>query len=522
MLPTPLPPLARFALLPGLVVLAPLATPQAHPEDAAPLVASARSALGWDSLPGTRRMVTVRGEAALLGTEAVQTIRFDGAGRFEQTFEGPLPLAGGFDGERVWSVDWTGVPRVLELGDRTDAELAMWFLSGAWTRPGTGLSFELRESGAGERALHFVHPDGFAEGDLRLDAETLLPIELRYGKGEDLAVWTYSDWREEGGVRFPGRLAIAQGGLDQGLTTGSIAVTEPDGAAADAAFRARLEQPRDTRFDADVPAGIEVRRVMSGQMLVHPTVDGEDLGWFIFDTGAGINCISTHVADQLPEGPFGNILAQGVGGTVPSRFWRADELTLGPVTIDAPLFMGLDLAFLKSYFGVEVAGILGYELLARCAIELDPSEPAIALHDPATYELPEAGTWAAAKLYGKIPCVRGAFEGKQGLFKIDTGASGAVMLYHRAVVDHGLLEGRETVSSLSGGVGGSIKTREGVLETFEFGGKPFEAVPASFIVEDRGAFADEYVEGTVGVEILRSFVLVFDYPRERVGFVPRD
>jgi hypothetical protein len=42
-------------------------------------------------------------------------------------------------------------------------------------------------------------------------------------------------------------------------------------------------------------------------------VNGEDLGWFLFDSGAGINCISNEVVKGL-EGPFGEIGARGVGG----------------------------------------------------------------------------------------------------------------------------------------------------------------------------------------------------------------
>ena len=41
---------------------------------------------------------------------------------------------------------------------------------------------------------------------------------------------------------------------------------------------------------ADIPAELEVKLTYTGHLLVHPLIDGQDVGWFVFDTGAGGNC----------------------------------------------------------------------------------------------------------------------------------------------------------------------------------------------------------------------------------------
>jgi hypothetical protein len=256
---------------------------------------------------------------------------------------------------------------------------------------------------------------------------------------------------------------------------------------------------------------------------VHPSVDGQDLGWFIFDSGAGINCISSAVADELPEGPFGEVQARGVGGDVAAHFHRAETMELGPLTVNDPLFMSLDLAFLEPHFGVPVGGIIGFELLARSSVEFDLAQGTIALHDPATYRLPKGGQWEEVLLYGRHPCVRASFEDKEGVFKIDTGAAGdTVTMHYQAVQDLDLTEGRETIQAGAGGVGGNVVMRVGTLEGFVLGGHLFEPISAGFAMEDKGAFADDYVWGNIGGQLLEPFCLVFDYPHKRVGFVPRE
>lgn len=515
-------PLGRAALVSAVLLASGGAAPAGQGTgSAAEVVAAARRALGWDCLAGSEGGVRVAGAARFLGTDATQTLLFDGAGRFVETFEGKLRQSDGTDGKTAWVRDWTDTPRVLTLGDLTSAQLGALFLTGGWTVSEELLRFELGEPVAdGEIALAFTHADGVVTGTILLDAATHRARSATFGFDETPAAWTFSDYRDHDGFVFPQRIELTQSGETQVLDTRTV---ERLSAVDDAAFAPRLAPPDDARFDPDVAANLEVKRAVTGHLLVHPTVDGEDLGWFIFDSGAGINCVSTAVAEALSEGPFGEITALGVGGPVSARLWRAEELRIGPVTVEDPVFMGLDLAFLEPYFGVEVGGILGFELLARCVAELDMVDARIALFDPATYTLPAAGRWEEVLLYGRLPCVRASFEDNEGIFKIDTGAArDTVTLHYQVVHDLDLTQGRETTRSMAGGVGGNVDTRVGRLETFQLGGHRFEAISAAFALEDKGAFGDDYVWGNIGGKLLEPFRLVFDYPGGRLGFVPRE
>jgi hypothetical protein len=506
-----------LALLPSPSARAPQAAPTA-----AEVVARARAALGWDAFAASGSALRVSGPARFLGTDARHVLLFDGAGRRLETFEGPLSQVSGSDGHTQWTRDFTDTPRVLALGDLAEAEIDAAFRTGAWTAAGAGLEFELvAPRASAELALSFAVTNGFAHGTIHLDAASALPLEITFGSDDSPATLRFSDYRREVDLAFPREIELVQAGIAQSFVAERV---ERLATAPADVFTPRLARPTDVRFAPGEAAALEVKRVPTGHLLVHPRVDGEDLGWFIFDSGAGINCIARDVAEALPEGPFGEIGARGVGGTVPAHFWRARELALGPARITGPLFMELDLAFLEPHFGVPVGGVLGFELLARCVAELDMRAAAIALHDPSSYVLPEGGRWEEVLLYARNPCVRAELEGRAGIFKIDTGAADNTLTLHYQVVrDLDLTAGRETRPALAGGVGGTVRTSVGTLASFVLGGHEFRALEAGFTLEDKGAFGDDYVWGNIGGRLLEPFrLLVFDYPSGRLGFVPRE
>ncbi|MEQ1895389.1 MAG: aspartyl protease family protein, partial [Planctomycetota bacterium] len=462
----------------------------------------------------------ITGSGRSLGTDVTRTLLFDGRGRFIDSLDGPLAQVGGFDGTDAWGSDWTGTSRKLVLGDAAGVVVEHALLTGSWCLSGAPFTFTLADAAPeGTRVLAWKHADGVLEGTLTLDAGTHLVRTATRGSGDQASSWTFQDYATTEGFSFPTRIEALEQGMPQRF---EVRARERLATADNALFAAQVTLPSDTRYRTDVAPALEVKRVASGHLLVHPTVDGEDLGWFIFDSGAGTNCIALSVTDALAGEPFGQIGAKGVGGTVPSQFWRAEELALGPVVVANPTFMGLDLAFLERAFGVEIGGILGYEFFSRCVVELDMQGATIALHDPARYELPAAGRWDEVLIYARHPCVRAGFEDHEGLFKIDTGAAGdTVTMHYDAVRELELLAGRETKVSGAGGVGGTVVTRTGELASFRLGGHAFEAIQASFATEKKGAFADAYVQGNIGGKLLAPFVLVFDYPHERLGFVPR-
>jgi hypothetical protein len=206
------------------------------------------------------------------------------------------------------------------------------------------------------------------------------------------------------------------------------------------------------------------------------------------------------------------------------RFRQCASLHLGPVEITNSIGAELPKEFTDAMFklfGFEWAGTIGSDFLARTVTELDLAEPAIYLHNPETYRLPE-GHWEPIQFSHRIPCVNCQFDGgREGLFRFDTGAGSVVVFHAPAVARLKLLEGRTTQPSKVAGVGGAIDARLGKLEYLEVSGHRIPDVVAIFVLGSHGALTDTHTLGTFGSGILGPWKVVFDYANQRVAFLPK-
>lgn len=75
--------------------------------------------------------------------------------------------------------------------------------------------------------------------------------------------------------------------------------------------------------------------------------------------GASGLVIEQSIADELGLSSFGEMYVAGMGGRLRCLFRRGQELTLGPVTIQRPLFMQMSLSGVVTGSPGPVIGILG-------------------------------------------------------------------------------------------------------------------------------------------------------------------
>ena len=483
------------------------------------MLARVRTAVGYQRLRARRNGLLAEGTTRVGGLDSKLTLLFTPDGRFRTDVEGPLGSVTGFDGSAAWELDWSGMPRPLELEDLELAQLESAFRSSRWLADDGPFDVSLAAAKTDDKqvAFNLALRNGLLNATVFVDRATWLPKTItRRGVGGEEVV-EFGDYREALGFRFPHRVTRTLGGTTS--VTEIRAVKAAPGSSR-ARFRPVTARPADTRWDPATPARLDVRRVRSGHLLVHPHVNGQDVGWFILDSGAGTMVIDQQVADRLGMPAVGEIVAVGVAGTTKTRFRTGGPLRLGPLTMTRTRYLELDLGFLTKAFGLPVGGIIGRELFARATVEIDISGEAVSLHDPARYRL-EGAQWQELFFSGRNPAVRARFEGdREGLFKLDTGSDATVSIHAPAVERFGLLAGRETTESRSGGVGGSRPSRRGKLAWFELAGHRFESPEAEFAGAGEGAFADVYTVGNIGAGFLKAFRIVFDYGNKRVAFAP--
>ena len=508
-----------------LAVLLPLApSAQEGAPDETPLVTRVAAALRPGGDGAALHGVRLAGRARRAGLDGEFSLLFLPSGPFVldvRDADGRLPSTTGFDGRRVWERERGGLSRELALEDRDRALLETWLRSGTWLTKGSGPAVVAREpdgAQAGELLLELGLEGTPLAATLAVDPQTFLPRTLRYLDESGPLVTTFSDYREVLGLMIAQRVTVER----DGRVHEQFDVAEAGQAPVFVRNPyERIDSPAtDCSFDGDAAAELETKRLRSGHLLVHPLVDGEDVGWFIFDSGAGALVIDGAHADALELDSFGEVVAVGAAGKVTAHYRSAASFVLGPLTLKDPLFVALDLGFLSRIFGVEVAGICGYDVFARAVVELELATDSVALFDPAAYEL-EGGAWRELLLDERIPCVEARFEGdRSGLFKIDSGASGTLIFHAPAVERFGLLRGRDVAGSGMGGVGGFGRAATGKLEWLELGGQRFEALTVQFAQTELGALTDRYTVGNLGQEVLDDYRLVFDYPNGRIALPP--
>lgn len=502
---------AAGVLVPNAVLLA--------ADDAAAVLDHVREAVGFKSLPA--QGLSARGHISIRGLDGSFSTVFDNQGRFATTVDSRLPLSAGYDGKTAWEVDHSGISRVVSLGDRAEELLSTWFFTGQWLAAGTPLKVDMApEQGDGKAVVLTLSMDeGATTGTIRIDRATWLPESFEWTSGTTPRSLKVSGYAEHAGLKLPAHAEEIDGHEHVVYDVESVE-TAPQFMRSP--YERVVAPPPGIRFEAGAPAALEVKKAPTGHLLVKPKINGQDAGWFIFDTGAGITVISPAVADKFGLESFGKIGLVGVGGAKSAAFRQGEGMTLGPATIEKPIMTELDLSFLNVLMGEEIAGVIGYEVVGRVVAEIDPANAKVALHDSTTYQLAR-GQWQEMLLNSRTPVLKATFEDHEGLFTLDTGAGQSTVMMHALATERfKLLEGRKTTSSMLGGVGGMVPAKVGDLEWVELAGERHEHVKASFATKPTGAFGNRYITGNLGAGLLTNFTIILDHPHGRLALVKRE
>ena len=310
------------------------------------------------------------------------------------------------------------------------------------------------------------------------------------------------------------------------MTLLALAMLVARSAAAQTTAPATQEQPPEpgkVSLVGQLPAELKVKRAKTGHLLVSPKIDGQEAGWFIFDTGAGMSCVDKTVAEKLALPHERDASALGEGGTQQTRLLKIKSLQLGPVLIEDSTVVELNLKPIAAAMAEQIDGVIGYECFLPGIFEIDLAGGKITVHDHASYRLPDGHAWEKLSFRGRRPRLPGQIEGNEpGLLLFDLGANTSLTIYAPTVERFKLLEGRETTATMSGGVGGIHAARKGAVGSITIAGERVDDVPAVFAQSKQGAAGTEQeLLGSVGVGLLKRFVIVLNYRDQTVALLPK-
>jgi predicted aspartyl protease len=486
------------------------------------IMANVRRTLIPHSHNGTGYGVILRGEVSGDEPDYTLTMSYDDMGRFLIVAEYHDTRIDGYsyghDGVVTWSKSSIGASRQLQRGDTERTLILNWIASGYWADPNAPVVINRNPAKSDCRlaALDLELENApFTRVTLSIDTETWLPHSYSITDFGQESVTLFESYKMHDGKAICERVQTTLRGRPSSrfdILQVSVVPTFPDD---------HFVQRPDTavvHFSSGRESFMPVRRLDWGHLFVLPRVNGQELGWFLFDTGAADCGIDIDAAQPLGLPEIGEAVSRGVGiGIHNGTLNVAQTIELGIVRMESvPVYV----SDLKRFAGPDgpIAGIIGNSIVSQCVVEYDAKNGRISLYDPSTYSLPR-GSWKPMMNYSSQPTVRLNFEGHDGIFQIDTGSSSGILINPLTVERLGLLKHRHTTLAPVGGFGGRSLAWDGKLDWIDWGGRRIHDVPATFVDDIHSGIADRFCNGIMGADLLKHYVVVFDMSHRRIAYL---
>jgi predicted aspartyl protease len=513
-----------------LLALLLLAAP-VHAEDSAAVLARAKAASGGDLWDAARSW---RGEGTFAAgglSGEFHTVIDLGSGRSADAYTlGSVGGADGFDGVHAWGQDPGGEVAALDTPEAVRrARSQAWLDAHAyWFPQRIAAAIDKVESRQDQGATYAVVTATPKDGDpvgLWFDRDSGVLARVVQRQGQDTATTTFDDYREVNGLRLPFHvvtdLTDAAGRTDPRRRTevrfAHIATNVPV-ATADFVMPAMAATAH-----IDDPSG--VARIKFQLVNNHIYVDGRINGKparLVVDTG-GFNMLTPAGARKLGIAGEGKLSAAGTGeNRTDLEIGHAQSVSVGAVTLDAPVFYITDLGRLAAVEGVEFDGLVGYELFRRFGVQIDYAGAQLTIAEPARFAAPAGATELPFELDDHQPIVAGTIDGLPIRISVDTGSRSSLTLHSPFVRKNALLAryGANVESVTGWGVGGAQRGYPARLGSLQLGDLHVDGIAADLFAGDKGSFANPDIGGNIGGGVLRRFTVAFDYANRRMYLEP--
>jgi hypothetical protein len=389
-------------------------------------------------------------------------------------------------------------------------------------RTGTGRSIERLpdEQVDGRRwaviRVRFGDADSY---DLFLDPSTGAQHGRRYTRDGKPNFVRFSDWRMVNGVRFPFlREAYRPNGkFNAAVKVRSLAINNP---FADALFT-RPESERTLTFAKGVRSTgpIQYNPFTGTRIYIPAKVNGRNVE-VLLDSGADATVLDKSFAQSIGRKMVGKGVAIGSGGEMEAGYGKDIHITIGNMALDLPTVTVIELAEVSNRIAIPLPVILGKDVFLQSIVDIDPSGPTIAFHDPASFTPPPGATLVPLEPVGSLRVVPVSVEGlPEAPMIFDLGNGGYMSLTPAYWQKHNLLEGRKSSTRSSGAIGGEQINHVATLKTIRFAGVTFHDVPAEFSARNIETYSDREA-GNVGMPLLRRFRMMIDFQNSRMFVIP--
>ncbi|MDQ6933146.1 MAG: aspartyl protease family protein [Candidatus Eremiobacteraeota bacterium] len=348
--------------------------------------------------------------------------------------------------------------------------------------------------------LEVQAPQGEPE-TIAIDKQTWLLDRVEYIEGDGPFTIDLYDYHLVDGALLPFRAIESDGdhAFDVTQSTTKVRVNQPLPADVFAPFPGRY-------IEAKQPQTVPLVE-RQGHLYASVVIHGHAYS-FLVDSGAQSVVVDSRVAAELSMFPEGALEARGSTRTGGLGVARLDTIHIA----DANLYVGtvsvLDLgASTGGAFAID--GILGYPFFAASVVRIDYANKTMTFAPPGM--LSPQGKKIPLEVDRALPEVTARVNSSaEGPFLVDTGDNNELLLFAPFVAAHpGMIPFSQNAAN-GFGIGGSTQAMQTIVDQIEFYGIRLFNRYTAVIQSTRGAFADRYDAGNIGLGILKNFTVTFD------------
>jgi predicted aspartyl protease len=263
------------------------------------------------------------------------------------------------------------------------------------------------------------------------------------------------------------------------------------------------------------------------------SINGSDSLKFILDTG-----VKTPIITKLPKKDSAkfqyiqvkNIFGLGEGKPLEAYYSPDNNFNINGLKRKHinTLVLDEDYFHLSEELGVEINGLIGYDLFKDIIVEVNYYQKKLTFHDPKYFKARKnkKAITLPLKIIQSKPYISSEITMEDGTtidanLLIDTGASLALWLSKETHEDIKLP--KKTISTFIGkGLNGDIHGEKGKIQSIKIGKyklkNPVTSFPDSAAVLK--TILQEGRNGSIGQEILRRFTIYFNYQDSLITFIP--
>lgn len=448
--------------------------------------------------------------------------------RVASLFSAP-PLGGGsgWDGNENWNLDQTGLVIVdgSVLGRSSAVNQAYFGNYDLWTPSYGGATVawggSKSEKGKSYDVLTVTPPKSNLPIEVWFDRATHLPVKAVQTAGPIMTTITMADFKPVAGLMIPYRVDTSTNAGDSTSFTATSVEANPPGGAA------HLAAPRSSPHDFSIADGATQAsvpiQVSENHMYLDVMFDSKGPFHFELDTG-GANIIDPAVSKALGVVSGGATQVTGVGSaSSASSFAAIKTLRVGNALITNQVFVVLPIAkSLGMAHGMQMDGLIGYEVLSRFVTTFDYGNKKVVFHMPGSYTPPPDATVTPVILYGTLPQFTCSIDNVPTTCTLDTGARGSISLFTPFVEAHpSVVPATLTAPGVNGfGVGGPSVGRLGRVRTLSFGGLTLRGLVGDYTTQSKGGLAMPFIGGNVGGAVWKRFTMTLDYRQLTMTLAP--